>query len=275
VLVTVASLRAAATVAFVYRFLLSRRWLGFAVLVVVLATACVQLSKWQFHRLDSRREQNALIERNVAAPRTDVTDVLRIGKPVPPQREWRRVTATGAFDVSHQLLVRYQSRAGRLGFDVVTPLRTSGGAALLVDRGFVAGDDATALPPIPPPPSGRVRVTGWVRADQSGDVDQLRPQSGQVRLISSKAIAATLPYPTFGGYLAMTTVRPRPADPLVGPEQPDLGNGPHFFYALQWLFFAALALGGCVFLARAEAQARRQAPVAAQRSPVRENATAG
>jgi cytochrome oxidase assembly protein ShyY1 len=32
-------------------------------------------------------------------------------------------------------------------------------------------------------------------------------------------------------------------------ERPDLSNGPHFFYGLQWWFFAALAVFGFGYLA--------------------------
>jgi cytochrome oxidase assembly protein ShyY1 len=256
----------------VYRFLLSRRWVGFALLMVVLAIACVQLSRWQFDRLEARRDQNALIERNLAAPPRDVTDVLRADEPVPAQREWRRVHATGTFDPRQQVLVRYQSRDGRLGFDVVTPLVTGEGTAVLVDRGFVASGEATATPRIPPPPSGQVRITGWVRADQDGDPNQVQPQGGQVRLISSDAIAATLPYPAFGGYVAMTGVRPKPEVALLGPQPPETSSGPHFFYGLQWLFFAVLAVGGWFLLARTEARERRRPPPVAAHPGVREDA---
>ena len=32
-------------------------------------------------------------------------------------------------------------------------------------------------------------------------------------------------------------------------ELPDLGNGPHFFYGLQWWFFGVLAVFGFFYLA--------------------------
>ena len=257
-----------------YRFVLSRRWLGFALVMVVVALGCVQLSEWQFHRQDAQRSSNAVIERNLAAPPVDIAEVSAVGASVPAELAWRTVRATGTFDESHQILVRYQHRDGQLGYDVITPLVTAGGPALLVDRGFVPANAATTVPDVPAPPRGPVRVTGWLRADQSGDADQVRPQSGQVRLVSSPAIAATLPYPAYGGYVEMTRARPQPVVPLVGPEPPELGSGPHFFYGLQWLFFAALAVGGWVYLAWSEARTPRPAPVAGADPPVREDATA-
>jgi cytochrome oxidase assembly protein ShyY1 len=258
----------------VYRFLLSRRWLCFALLMLVVAIACVQLSTWQFDRQEARRASNAVIERNLAAPPADITELSGVGDVVPAELAWRRVRATGSFDASHQILVRYQHRGGQLGYDVVTPLVTADGPALLVVRGFVAAREATTVPVVPAPPLGQVRVTGWLRADQSGDDAQVRPESGQVRLVSSPAIAATLPYPVYGGYVEMTAVQPEPAVTLVGPEPPELGSGPHFFYGLQWLFFAALAVGGWIYLAWSEPRTPRPPPVTATAPAVREDAAA-
>jgi cytochrome oxidase assembly protein ShyY1 len=42
---------------------------------------------------------------------------------------------------------------------------------------------------------------------------------------------------------------PEPAEPLAHAEEPDLSEGPHFFYGLQWWFFGALAVFGFGYLA--------------------------
>ncbi len=41
---------------------------------------------------------------------------------------------------------------------------------------------------------------------------------------------------------------PEPATALEPVELPELDNGPHFFYGLQWWFFGALAVFGFFFL---------------------------
>ena len=233
-----------------YRFLLSRRWIGLALVVVLAAALFVQLGRWQFHRLAERRVGNVTIERNLDAAAAPVGEVVRVGAEVPSELEWRRVTATGRFDVGHQLLVRYQVRDGQHGVDVVTPLVTGEGAAVLVDRGWLpTTNDASVVPEVPPPPAGRVDVTGWLRADQQGDDRALTPYDGQVRLVSSRAIAPTLPYPVYGGFLELTAMHPAPATALKRPEPPQIDSGPHFFYGLQWFFFALLAVGGCCYFA--------------------------
>jgi len=80
------------------RFLLSRRWVLFALAVVVLAISCYLLGRWQFHRLHDREATNAQTRTNLAASRAPVDEVLGRGRPVPPRDEWRRVTASGTYD---------------------------------------------------------------------------------------------------------------------------------------------------------------------------------
>ena len=229
------------------RFLLSRRWILFFVAVVLLAYLAFRLGEWQFHRLDERRHTNSVTERNMAASPAPVEDVLAVGRPVDPDDEWRHVTASGVYDDKETVVVRYQTRDGKSGVDAVTPLVTDEGPALLVDRGWVAtGNVGTTRPDIPAPPPGHVEVSGWVRVDATGESTAVADRS--TRAISTEAIGKTLPYRVYGGFVELDKETPPPAEPLGQVEQPDLGEGPHFFYGLQWWFFSALALFGFLYL---------------------------
>ena len=74
--------------------------------------------------------------------------------------------ATGSYRPDLDVVVRYQTRDGASGVDVVTPLQVDGGALLLVNRGWLATENAgDASPDVPAPPDGEVTVEGWVRAD--------------------------------------------------------------------------------------------------------------
>ena len=53
----------------------------------------------------------------------------------------------------------------------------------------------------------------------------------------------------YGGFVDLASEDPAPRAPLVKAELPDLGNGPHFFYGLQWWFFGLLAVFGFCYLA--------------------------
>jgi cytochrome oxidase assembly protein ShyY1 len=228
--------------------MLSRRWALFAVVVVVLAYGCYLLGRWQFHRLHDREAANSQIRLNLGEEPVPVGRVLSPGRPSPQDAEWRRVSATGTYLPAKTVVIRYQTRQGASGVDVVTPLRTTAGPLLLVDRGWMQTDnvgvDAVRTPA---PPSGTVKVLGWVRADGTGDATTVTDRSA--RAVSSTAIAKILDGPVYGGFVDAERETPAPDTPLVKAERPDLGNGPHFFYGLQWWFFGVLAVFGFFYLA--------------------------
>ena len=230
------------------RFLLTRRWLLFALVVVVLAYATWWLGEWQFHRLADRKESNAVVRANEDRSPAPVADVLAPGSAVAEDDEWRVVTATGTYDAEDTVIVRYRTRDGQSGVDAVVPLVTADGTALLVDRGWMASDnEGTSPADLPDPPTGEVTVEGWVRADASGDstaVDDL-----STRAISSTAIGGSLDRTVYGGFVELKSEDGQPADGLEPVELPELDNGPHFFYGLQWWFFGLLAIVGFCYLA--------------------------
>ena len=64
-----------------------------------------------------------------------VDDVLSTTAAVEPDTEWLRIRAVGRYDEDATVVLRYQTRDGASGVDVVTPLVTADGTALVVDRG--------------------------------------------------------------------------------------------------------------------------------------------
>ncbi len=81
--------------------------------------------------------------------------------------------------------------------------------------------------------------------------------NASARAISSAQIEPAIGMPVYGGFVQLLTESPRaghPADARADP--PDLSNGPHFFYALQWWFFGILAIFGYGYLAWEEATGR-------------------
>jgi cytochrome oxidase assembly protein ShyY1 len=241
------------------RFLVSRRWLLLLLSVVLLAYACLLLGRWQWHRLTSSKANNAIIRANESAAPTPVDQVLRPGAEPSSADQYRVVSATGRYDVTHTIIVRYQTDAdGRSGVDVVVPLLIGSGPALLVDRGWVATSNQGLTDPsqVPAPPSGTVTVVGFVRRDADGSSAAVVDDS--TRAISSSQIQPAIGIPVYGGFVDLTRESPAPATPLTPVELPDLGNGPHFFYALQWWFFGLLALFGFGYLAWEEKTGRAE-----------------
>ena len=228
-------------------FLLSRRWAIFLVVVAALALLAWRLGEWQFDRLADRKERNALVERNEELPPVPATELMAVGQDVAATDEWRVVEATGTYEEEDTVVVRYRTRDGASGVDLVVPLVLADGTALLVDRGWVATEDRRASPDdLPPPPPGEVTVTGSVRRDGTGDSTRVDDLS--TRAISSERIGEALGRPVLGGFVDLRSESPAPATPLAEPELPELDNGPHFFYGLQWWFFGALAVFGFFYL---------------------------
>jgi cytochrome oxidase assembly protein ShyY1 len=231
-----------------WRFLLSRRWVAFFLVVLVLGCATWWLGRWQFSRLDDRQRDNAVVERNEGAAPVEVGEVLAPGRAVDPDDEWRTVTATGTYLPDETVIVRYRTRDGASGVDVVVPLQTESGPALLVDRGWLPTDNSGATPDdVPAPPAGEVTITGYVRADATGDSARVSERS--TRAISSTEIGPAIGREVYGGFVDLASEDPAPQTPLEPAELPDLGSGPHFFYGLQWWFFGLLAVFGFIYLA--------------------------
>ncbi|HYO39537.1 MAG TPA: SURF1 family protein [Nocardioidaceae bacterium] len=256
------------------RFVASRRWALFAVTVVVLAYGAYLLGQWQFSRLQERESANSRIRENLRAEPAPVGDVLAPARPAAAADEWRRVTASGRYQPDHSVVIRYQTRDGASGVDIVTPLRTDAGPVLLVDRGWLQTENAGVdRVDAPAPPAGRVRVVGWVRSDATGQAATVTDSSA--RAISSSEIGRTLDGPVYGGFVDLQDETPAAATPLDPAELPDLGSGPHFFYGLQWWFFGALAVFGLCYLAYDERRRLRSPASAGQASAAPGTAVSG
>lgn len=237
--------------------MLSRRWILFGLAVAVMAVGAVLLGQWQFDRLEDREQRNEWTRTNLEADPAPVQDVMSTERSVRPAQEWLRVRAVGEYDAAATVVLRYQTRDSKSGVDLVTPLVTDDGVAVLVDRGWIETPNTGTVPTdLPAPPPGEVEVVGWVRADSDGRGTAV--ENGSTRAISSAAIGETVDYPLYRGFVDAETEEPGPAAEPVRAELPDLGEGPHLFYGIQWWFFGALAVGGFFYLMYDEHRSRRR-----------------
>ena len=236
-----------------------RLWLRWALLIVfvaLLGVAFVSLGNWQLDRLAQRKERNATTITNEQKPVQPYEQVFT--HPITDADQWQRVEARGTFDADHQFVVRYRSNGGADGYEVLTPLRTASGA-VLVDRGFIPLERDTRIPSVAPaPPTGEVTVVGHVRRNERGRRAATAPAGNQVRLINSDAIAVTLPYEIESGYIGLLTVQPEQQGGFQPIQLPDLSEGPHFWYAVQWFLFTAIGVAGIVVFIRGDLRARRE-----------------
>jgi len=251
-----------------WRFLRKPRWLIGTVVLLAAAFVMINLGLWQLRRLHQRLERNSAIEARMNAPAVPLARALaRFDFTVPlgaaDSAAYRHVEATGRYVPADEVLLRSRSLGGHPGFHVLTPLELPGGRALLVDRGWVPYTDND--PPLPDaaPPAGEVNVSGLLRDPDPlprGEFTWLSPSdpvSGPLRktfYANPQRLQPQMPFPLVGGYLQLVTQSPaQPGELPVAPGAPDLSNGPHLSYAIQWFSFSAIALVGygAVFVRRA------------------------
>ena len=250
-----------------YRFLLSPRWIGLALLMATAATVMVGLGLWQLDRYELRSAINARIDAAGTAPPRQLAEVLdppgasRVGPAPADGATWSRVSVTGRYDPAHEIIARARTVNDRVGFEIVTPLVLADGTAVLVDRGWVppAGAGAATPPLVPPAPTGEVTVVGRVHAPESrGGAPEPFAGASSVRRIAPQMLAAGLPYPVYGAYLTLEEQTP-PADPAFVPIAPNYENAwMNAGYVVQWWAFATLALVGYVVLAVKQARSGRE-----------------
>ncbi len=219
------------------------------IFAIALIALCLWASHWQYARGVARHHRNFIISSHVSQPPTTLDAV---GKDM-AAAEWRTVSITGKFDSSHQILLRNQYSQGAYGFDLLTLFTDSADRTFWVDRGWIApGQEATSTPKLPDTSSAVVAITGRVRLDNSlpqGSFFAVSP--GSKNLISKWNAQSKTTIKTENFYIDLLTASEPSMTPAVPVELPELTDGPHMAYALQWLFFAGLIIYGRLLLRRA------------------------
>lgn len=233
------------------------RWLALVLFVAFLGVVFVNLGEWQLRRLHERRINNQVVRTNERAPVADFDQVFT--HPIGDRDEWRRVRVTGTFDAAHEYVIRYRDNGDASGYEVVTPLRTDSGRTVLIDRGFVAISGSQQIPnTAPAPPSGPVTIVGRVRQNETGRDSATVPVDGHARSINSDKISADLRTPVANGYIDVITMQPKDTLKAQTIELPELSDGPHFWYAVQWFMFTGMGALGVVVFIRGDLRDRRE-----------------
>lgn len=212
--------------------------LAIAVLPILLL-----LGTWQLQRAEEKRAiQDSLEARQQEAPQPMAT----IDEQAESQTlAFRRVLLKGEFDNERIFLLDNRVRSGQVGFEILSPFRSSSGQWLLVNRGWVKGDPARRQLPSPPPVEGEVETEGLIHVP-AGEPFMLGEQilsPGQwpqvVQAVEVEKFAALLDLPLFPYVLRLREAAPGALNAdwptiMVGPEK-------HVGYAVQW-FAMSLAL---------------------------------
>lgn len=235
--------------------LATRRWIVLTAVVLIAVIAMVALGFWQLRRLHTVREDNARVRARMAQTAEPLQFVIGRGS---SSAVYRRVSVTGRYDRVSEILLRNRSLNGDPGSHVLTPLRMADGRAVIVDRGWIPLDlgaerEEQTRPPVLEP----VTVVGVLfPSERKGVFAPSIPATGRVTTVPRvdvPRIAKQLEYPVVPLYMRLETqTPPQPGELPVPPGPPDLSEGPHLSYAVQWFLFAAVALGTYLALLRRE-----------------------
>lgn len=236
---------------------LTTRGIVATLVLFAVAATCVRLGFWQLDRMRQRRALNAALKSRLTAPPValETTPLDTAG--------WlfRRVSVSGRLDNERTIVLPGRSYRGAPGVHVLTPLLLpeAGGAAVLVDRGWVPAADGATVDLDALVADSPVSATGLVlpfpgREARLGQPTEAStpsaPPAGFRRVwfsMDEKALRQQFPYA-----LGEVLVQLLPAEDAgtlpVRLAAPDLDPGPHLGYAIQWFSFAVIGLIGWMVL---------------------------
>jgi len=215
-------------------------------IALLLILLCAWAAQWQYHRGVDRHARNAVIEHRISKSAIDLAQV----KSPFADYEWQTISTSGTFDNNKQILLRNRYNEGKYGYEVLTLFTSEDNKKFWVDRGWVeAGATATTPPDVAPMPTSRVSITGRLRLDSSlprGSFFAL-PGKGQ-GLVSELNAQSQLNTEKF--YIDLLSGSESSLTPAVTAQLPELSDGPHMAYALQWIFFGGLVIYGRILIRR-------------------------
>ncbi|WP_405586566.1 SURF1 family protein [Streptomyces sp. NBC_01092] len=245
-----------------YRFLLTPRWWGINVFVLLAIPFCVFMGSWQLSRFEARVQDHRNAGEQAAENKREAARPLAELLPVDKATSGRQATATGRY--AKQLLVPDRKLDGKQGTYVLTLLRTADGRALPVVRGWLPGraDPADA----PAAPTGEVTVTGALQASEVPGENGVPGQGGlpvgQTGAISAASLVNLVPYDVYDGWITLAKadsgMRPVPAA-AADDTGLDLKAFQNLGYTGEWFVFAGFVVFMWFRLLRREVEFIRDA----------------
>jgi surfeit locus 1 family protein len=239
-----------------YGFAARPKWIAGHLIAVLAIVVFVIAGFWQLDRLAARRAQNELLEtRSVGAP-------IALPPPAsvardPAQYEWQLVEFEATWNTSDEVILQAQSLAGVSGHDVVTPAEVDG-SVVLVNRGWVPID--VSGPPVAEaaPTARTATVLGLLRISEErgrfGPVDAPTGRLDRISRVDVARLESQVDSPVYPMWVQLIDQTPEPGFlPELRPL-PEMGEGPHLSYAVQWFLFAGVVAVGYPILLRRTAR---------------------
>ena len=207
---------------------------------LLLILLCLWAAQWQYHRGVDRHARNTLIIEQSLLPAVELGELTGNIDSF----EWRTISFQGVFDDKNQILLRNRYSEGVYGFEQLT-LFVFDQRKIWVDRGWIkAGSNATIPPQLQQTSDESVRITGRLRLDSSLPQGKFFAVANNSQRDLVSQLDARKGIQTENFYIDLISVSDPAMNPDVPVELPELSDGPHMAYALQWIFFAALVIYG-------------------------------
>lgn len=242
------------------RALLAPRLLGLHALALLATAAAVLLGVWQYGVWQTGRLDLTLIRSHAAARPLD--SLLTPDGAFPADSVGRPVHLSGRWLPASTLYVAHRTLHGRSGVWAVTPVAVcsrerscAGAPAILVVRGWSRGVHTA-----PAPPTGSVRVTGWLQpGETSGDTDP-NPTDDVIPQLDVADAVQHVRGDLYGGYVITRSATPAagtsaaavpagarsatllPLTPASLPKPPTFTSVRNLLYAGQWWVFGGFAV---------------------------------
>ena len=241
-----------------FRGLLTPRWVGLTIVMLMAVVACVFLGLWQLGVAQDEGRKEA-VSAAAALPRAPLPDVATTHSAFKAEFSNRPVSATGTYAAELGFVGPDRRLGGRVGSWVVTPLTTPEGTVAVL-RGFVDGTPTSA----PPPPEGTVTVLGTLGPGESPRSGPSLPD-GQRSGIDLAQLVNEWPGDLYNVVLLASSESGH-ADAALARVPPPEADTPlnlrNLAYAIQWWVFGLFAIWMWWKMFRAEQQPATPEPAA-------------
>ena len=229
------------------RRLLTPRWIVVHLGVLALVILMTYLAFWQLSRLDQKKSFNATLTAHSNAPVENVENIVSNDI---ESIEWRRVQLSGSYMTGKIVTVINRSQNGAGGYDVLVPFRATNNETFFVNKGFMQ-----LSMPLPALRTTPLTVLGYIRDTQSrgtlGAIDSTDAAVREFQRFDIPLISERLGVDTPPLFIQLRNELPAPTEQWPAPVSlPELNEGTHLSYAVQWFFFALTALVAWVVVVR-------------------------
>ncbi|MGW5971815.1 SURF1 family protein [Streptomyces sp. NPDC055186] len=243
-----------------YRFLLTPRWWGINVFVLLAIPFCIFMGSWQLGRFEDRVDSHRGAEEQAAASQQEKARPLDTLLPVTKATSGKQATTSGRYE--EQLLVPDRNLDGEPGHYVLTLLHTGNGKVLPVVRGWLPGEPDPAGAPAPP--DGEVTVTGALQASETPGSHGVSTRSGlpegQTAAISAASLVNLVPHDVYEAWITLNEgdsgMRAVPAV-AAGGTGLDLKAFQNLGYTAEWFAFVGFVVFMWFRLLRREVELAR------------------